>query len=196
MLVVVNKCVTLWQINASDMTNILKNYHEQKAHEVMLYILGKEGTMSYYKLMKVMFCAERRNLLRWGDPLTALHYAARQHGPVPVRIYDEIATAKRGDGVVVQGGLRMQGEFDIRAERPANMDYLSVSDVEAIDAAISELHGKGWNEIEKESHDAVYKRLCDTTMVYTREDIAETAGATEAQLARIRMNERMESVLA
>ena len=79
--------------------NILEN---QKIKEVILYILSQTGCTSYYNLMKIMFCAERRNLTMWGDPITNLEYYARKHGPVPLSVYYKI---KQNDSIIVHTDL-------------------------------------------------------------------------------------------
>ena len=58
------------------MTNckIIENYNLQKVKEVMLYILNEMGDIDYYKLMKTVFCADRNNLMLWGEPITNLVY--------------------------------------------------------------------------------------------------------------------------
>lgn len=35
-----------------------------------------------------MFCADRQNLLKWGDPITDFDYYAKKHGPMPAAVYD------------------------------------------------------------------------------------------------------------
>ena len=56
------------------MGNMFFEYNNQKIKEVVLYILSKAGDTGYFRLMKIMFCADRQNLLRWGDQITNLDY--------------------------------------------------------------------------------------------------------------------------
>ena len=44
--------------------SVYQQYQNQKVKEVMLYILSKTGDIGYFRLMKIMFCADRQNLLR------------------------------------------------------------------------------------------------------------------------------------
>ena len=78
------------------MSNIFQDYQAQKVKEVMLYILNKAGDTGYFRLMKTMFCADRQNLLKWGDQITELDYFARKHGPVPTSVHDGLLSVYQG----------------------------------------------------------------------------------------------------
>ena len=72
-------------------------------YEVVLYILEKTGNISYYQLMKILFCPERVNLVACGDQITDLKFQAGKHGPVPYELYSEITKAQNGNGSELNG---------------------------------------------------------------------------------------------
>ena len=179
------------------MNTILKNYESQKIKEVILYILSQTGIISYFNLMKIMFCAERRNLIRWGDPITKLQYYARKHGPVPLSVYYKIKQEKKGEPSDLSDIISMISEFDVRAKRDPDMKYLSVSDKESIDYAINELKGKDYKEIERYLHESVYDRVYATNRKhYTHIDMALTDGASEQILSMIKENDNIAKALS
>lgn len=188
------RCIFAAQI---DMNNILKNYENQKIKEVILYILSQKGVISYFELMKIMFCAERRNLIKWGDPVTSLQYYARKHGPVPLSVYYKIKQEKKGEASDLSDTLSMVDEFKVKANRLPNMDYISVSDKESIDYAIKELSGMDYKEIESYLHESVYERIYATYRKhYSHTDMALTDGASKQALSLINENDNIAKALS
>lgn len=179
------------------MSNILKKIEEQKVKEVILYILSQTGSTSYYNLMKIMFCAERWNLVKWGDPITNLQYYARKHGPVPLSVYNKIKKEKKGTSSDLSEILLMVGEFNVSPKREPDMEYLSITDKESIDHAINELKDMDYKQIEAYLHEDVYDRVYATNNKhYTHADMALTLGASEQTLSLIRENDNITSVLS
>ena len=163
--------------------NVLNTYQEQKFKEILLYILDKTGSISYYKLMKLMFCAERQNLILWGEQITNLKYEAREHGPVPVSLYKEICNQKNNGTSRISDIINLVGEYNVCALRKPNMDYISASDVESLDYAIEEIAKMDYKEIETYLHDAVYTRLNSLkNKMYSQRDIAESGNAPKEVL--------------
>lgn len=177
-------------------SKILENYNLQKVKEIMLYILNKVGDIDYYKLMKMLFCADRNNLLVWAEPITNLTYQAKEHGPVPQTVYKEITRSKSHHDGIYGGVMTFVDEYTIHAERKANIDYLSKTDMEAIDKAILYLKDKKWEDIEKELHDNVFERLFPRRKKYSLIDIAESGGADQKTFERINMNIQLNRMLA
>ncbi len=179
------------------MNGTLKRYENQKVTEAILYILNKTGVISYFMLMKILFCADRANLKRWGDPVTCLIYYAREHGPVPVSVYQAIKYPKPERDFDFSGSLERVGEYDVRALRKADENYLSTTDKESLDYGIKELQGKDYKEIEKYLHEEVYERLyASKNKRYSHIDIASTEEVSDVALAQIRENDIIAKMLS
>lgn len=147
--------------------------------------------------MKIMFCAERRNLIKWGDPITNLQYYARKHGPVPLSIYYKIKQEKKGERSDLSEILSMVGEFNVQSKREPDMDYLSTTDKESLDYAINELKGMDYKKIESYLHESVYDRVYATNRKhYTHVDMALTSGASKQAIAMIMENDNISSALS
>lgn len=174
------------------MSSIFQQYQSQKTKEVMLYILSKTGNIGYFRLMKTMFCADRQNLLKWGDPITNLDYYAKKHGPVPVAVHDGLLSVYQGKSSDFSDILTVKGNFMVNPTRESNLDYLSKTDLESIDKAIAELKGKNREQIEGYLHEEVYHRVLSTVgKQYSHVDIAMSAGATEQQIAKVRSEDQL-----
>jgi len=66
-------------------------FNEAKATQAAARLLTlRGGTMSYVKLIKLLYLADRDALIRWGRPITADRYVSMDNGPVLSRIYDLI----------------------------------------------------------------------------------------------------------
>ena len=177
-------------------SKILDDFYLQKVKEMILYILDKTGDIDYYKLMKILFCSDRNNLLVWAEPITNLVYTAKEHGPVPLSIYKMIVRSGSGQDNSLDDIITRLDEFIVHGKRKPNMDYISQTDVEAMDPAISYLKDKDYKDIEKELHEKVFFRLFPLKKAYSLTDIAETAGADKKTLQRIVSNEKLNRALA
>jgi len=66
-------------------------FNEAKATQAAARLLTlRGGSMSYVKLIKLLYLADREALIRWGRPITTDHYVSMDNGPVVCRIYDLI----------------------------------------------------------------------------------------------------------
>ncbi len=63
---------------------------KQKIIEVVLYILNKAGGMDYYHLFKILYFANQRSLVEWGQLMISDKFCALPHGPVPTELYNAI----------------------------------------------------------------------------------------------------------
>ena len=167
--------------------NMLLEYQNQKIKEVLLYVLSKTGDIGYFRLMKTIFCADRQNLMKWGDQVTSLEYFARKHGPVPSAIYSELLSIYHGNASTYSDIVSVKGNFLVHANRQPNLDYLSETDKESIDKAIAELDGKNRNQIEDYLHEKVYKQVfAKKSQHYSLEDIAKSGGASKKVIENIK----------
>ena len=87
-------------------------------------------------------------------------------------------------------------EFLIHGKRKPNMDYISQTDIEAMDPAIEYISAKEWSAIEDELHEKVFSRLFPMKKTYSLTDMAESAGADKKIIQRIIYNEKMNRALA
>ena len=66
-------------------------FNEAKATQAAAHILHlRGGSMSYVKLIKLLYLADREALIRWGRPITTDRYVSLDIGPVVNRVYELI----------------------------------------------------------------------------------------------------------
>lgn len=169
------------------MVDTVKNYNDQVIKEVLLYILSKTGVVDYYHLMKILYLAERQHLAKWGEKITTDDYYALPHGPVPTRIYDSLKAVKDGKGGFLADILSVdENTPNVSPLREPNMDYISKSEIEALDNAIAKNIVKSFQELEQMTHDEYYYKALENGRKMSIEDIARSGGASEEMIEFIR----------
>jgi uncharacterized phage-associated protein len=64
-------------------------FNEKKATQAAAYLLKRRGgTMSYMKLIKLLYLADRKALVRWGRPITTDRYLSMERGPALSHVLD------------------------------------------------------------------------------------------------------------
>src|SRR5260370_12146701 len=67
-------------------------FNERKATEAAAHLLKlRGGRMSYMKLIKLLYLADREALLRFGCPITTVRYVSIDRGPVLSRVLNLIS---------------------------------------------------------------------------------------------------------
>jgi len=138
--------------------SIKHRFDAEKAIEVLLYIAKRVPDM--YNALKVLYFADKEHLAKYGRLICGDSYVAMSHGPVPSGAYDLVKYA-RGDGfcpvdLPVNEAFAVQG-YTIIPHREANLDLLSESDLECLDAAIGRYGHLPFSRLRKLSHDAAFK---------------------------------------
>jgi uncharacterized phage-associated protein len=138
-----------------------------KAVEVLLY--AAEKSPNIYNALKVLYYADREHLTKYGRLICGDSYVAMSHGAVPSGAYDLIKYA-RGDGlcwssIPIEEAFTVQG-YNIVPHRRANLDLLSESDVECLDAAIAQYGHLSFRKLRAICHnDAAYKAADENDVI-------------------------------
>jgi uncharacterized phage-associated protein len=132
-------------------------FHEVKALNAVLYIANRLNRKDFHKIFKILYFSDREHLTEYGRSITGDIYIAMQDGPVPSSIYD-IFKSVRGDGFYKDNGQFSEhfsvSDWDlINPHHEADLDELSVSDIECIDNSLSLYGNLSWEEIKEKSHD-------------------------------------------
>lgn len=167
------------------------NFDRQVMKEALLYILEKEGKVRYYALMKTLYLAERDHLAQWGGRITQEVYHPLPYGPVPSGLYDAL---KCGGESFVSDIVRVDKTF-VTALRKPNMEYLSQSEVYALDRAIQYVRTHNFEEIKKATHDRFYEAARGERRAMTTEEIALSGGATPGMVAYINEQTKIDRAL-
>lgn len=152
---------------------------KQKIIEVVLYILNKAGGMDYYHLFKILYFANQRSLVEWGQLMISDKFCALPHGPVPTELYNAI----KGQRSVIPN---MKNDINVvdyylLPKRDSDTDYLSDYDGEVLDECISKYGKMSFTELERTSHTACWEKARSRKgnhVIYPG-DIARDGGASE-----------------
>jgi uncharacterized phage-associated protein len=126
------------------MSKIKFKFNKQKAIETILYLAQKRHFIDKMSLYKFLFFADEIHLNKYGRIICGGKYVAMPLGPVPSEIKDLIEKEKHTDFDIK--------DYWITPNREPNIDYLSKSDIEAINQAYGEYSQYEPKELSDISH--------------------------------------------
>lgn len=132
-----------------------QNFDPKKTLEVLLYIAQQSSDM--YNVLKVLYFADKDHLEKYGRLISGEDYVAMEKGPVPSGAYDIIKSV-RGDGYINVVGLDLDESFHMDGyilvpHRGPNLELLSESDIECLDAAIEKFGHMGFGKLMEICHE-------------------------------------------
>jgi uncharacterized phage-associated protein len=108
-------------------------FKREKAIEVILYIARRISDPTFHSISKIIYFGDKTSLERYGTLLLDDIYCAMQYGPVPSNTYDLMKDAKGSHKL----GFSVENKANVKPLRDANLEELSDSDIECLDAAIA-----------------------------------------------------------
>lgn len=165
-------------------------YQQKKLLEVVLYVLRKTEGIDYYRLFKILYFADRDHLATWGTPVIDDDFCALQWGPVPTRLYNLVKGKDISEPLLSKlFGQNIHSASEdatnvLLGKRDANKDYLSKSNIAALDSAIDQYACLTFNQLVKKSHDSAYNNAWKGTgrKLISPTDIAIAGGANQAMV--------------
>ena len=136
-------------------------FDSRKAVEVLLYIA--ERVRDTYHALKVLYFADKEHLARYGRLICGDTYIAMDHGPVPSGAYDLVKQARSAESLapLVNADCAFSVvNYYIVPKRQPDLDLLSDSDVECLDAAIERYGRLSFGELKEISHREPAFRQC------------------------------------
>jgi uncharacterized phage-associated protein len=131
-----------------------------KIQEALLYLMNRAPKQTQYDLVKALFLADRAHMNRHGRPVTFDNYVAMEHGPVPSLAYDAL---KPKFGYLKRFGEERPWVYQSKkdaeqvhlftAKRRPNMDYLSRTDIEALDRAQDIVSSLTFDQLRRLTHE-------------------------------------------
>ena len=161
-------------------------FNEEKAIAAVLYVVKKlDGQVDMYKLAKILYFADQKHLITYGRTILGDEYVPMEYGPVPSAIYNAVKMINNDNTdyklfsqqlhLSIKDGYRV-----ILSSTMPDMDELSCSDIECLDASIMENKALGFDELCKKSHKLAWSTAAEKGLPRIRiEDIAKEAGAND-----------------
>jgi uncharacterized phage-associated protein len=144
----------------ADSRMIRFNFNETKAVEAVVLIAQRWQGITPFFLAKVLFFADRNHLRDYGRPVTGDIYIAMADGPVPSHVYDIVkdnldffgAPEAILDAITIN---RNERYAQVYAKREPNFEFLSETDIAAIENAIGFCRNKSFGELSNITHQEV-----------------------------------------
>lgn len=189
---------------STETDNTMTNFDSQKLTELVLYILGKTGGVDFYHAFKILYFAEMKHLAKWGSGIVPDEFCALKYGPVPTRLYDAVKELNHPQMALAENlaeVVQLAGEDApniLLPKRQANLNFLSKSEIEALDKSIAENESLTFGQLIRKSHDAAWdeaNRRINGTNVISPISMAKVLNADEAILEYIEEQIQLEAAL-
>lgn len=171
-------------------------FDKQRIVEMVSYILNETGGADVYHIVKILYFAEQKHLVKWGAPLISDDFVKMDYGPVPTETYDALKVSAKGEFADLMRGSYKRAREDARGYllpiRTADMDYISASEKEALDASIKENAGLPFGQLKTKSHDSAYH--CGKRYI-PKVKIAEAGNADADTIGYIKDQEELRLLL-
>lgn len=163
-------------------------FNERKATQAAAHLLRlRGGPMSYLKLIKLLYLADREALLRWGRPISTDRYVAMDRGPVLSRVLG-LATDGEDPGApsIWSASITEPRNYEVELKGDAGEDELSEAEIQLLDQVFSK-HGKmsRW-ELVKLTH--TLPEWIDPrggAIAITYRDILKAGGKSDLEIAAV-----------
>lgn len=118
-------------------------FNQRKATQAAAFFLrARGGRMSYIKLIKLLYLADRAALLRFGRPVTTDRYVSMDKGPVVSRILDLAAEDPiPGQAHFWNEHISEPSNYEVSVKKDPGRDEISDAEIAILEAVFLE-HGQ------------------------------------------------------
>jgi uncharacterized phage-associated protein len=163
-------------------------FDEAKATQAAALFLALRGSpMSYMKLLKLLYMADRTALLRWGRPITMDRFVSMKHGPVLSTVYS-LLVDEPAQGSIWSEFISAPENYEVKLlKQDAPNDRLSAAEESLIRETFQSYGGyERWALVDY-LHKVLpeWKNPGDTSVPITLRDILGIEYQNEAEVAEI-----------
>jgi uncharacterized phage-associated protein len=164
------------------------SFNERKATEAAAYLLEAQGgpmrQMSYVKLIKLLYLADRKALLRWGCPITTDRYVSMDRGPVLSRVLNLITDP--GAPSIWSTVISQPERYEVRLNKQIEKEELSDAEIELLNEILDQYGNMSQWELVDITHDLPeWIDPQGSAIPITYRDILLNAGRTPAEVVVI-----------
>jgi uncharacterized phage-associated protein len=168
------------------------DFDKNAALNAVLYIVTKVPQPTFHKISKVLYFADRYHLEHYGRFICGDNYVAMKHGPVPSTLYNLLKAIRDKTTLAFdeetlaqyQNALEVQQNHYVSNKLEPNLDFLSDSDLEALNHSIKEYGHLSFTQLTDISHDDAYESSGFNDFIDV-EAIAKTLPNSETLLAHL-----------
>lgn len=168
--------------------NFRLSFNERKATQAAALLLRlRGGRMSYMKLVKLLYLADREALLRWGRPISTDRHVSMDRGPVLSRVL-ELATegGDPGEPSAWSASISAPGNYEVALKADAGDDELSEAEISLIGEVFAEHGAKSRWELVHFTH--TLPEWIDPrggAIPISHRDILKAGGRSELEIAAV-----------
>ena len=160
-------------------------FDEKAAVEAILYMASRSRKADFQRIAKLFYFADRAHLEKYGRFICGDEYVAMKHGPVPSRVYDMLKTVRDGYSYIhfpeAAQAFKVEANYHVTPLRPPDLEWLSDSDLECLDAAIAQYDGYDFSKLTQLSHDDAWCSADENDFI-SLEAIVQSIGNPEGLL--------------
>ena len=156
-------------------------FNPDKANNAMLYVCQQLGSVGKHELMKILYFADQKHLVRYGRFITGDRYIVMEYGSVPSKSYDIVKSNAQPHAL-----FNFIGKNKVTGNYLPNMDQFSESDLECLIESIEENKDLSFQALVEKSHKQAYDKAGLNNEIKS-EDIAIEGGANEEMLKYIKL---------
>lgn len=170
--------------------NRRKLFNKGVAINAILYIIQSFGRVDLHKICKILYYADQHHLAKYGRQITGDTYICMPFGPVPSNIED-IFKALRGESFFadqvqdLKDVIVFVNKYMVTSSMKPDMDELSESDIECLDAAIEKCRPLDFAQLTNMSHGLAWS-LSNNGEEISIDNILREAGEDEGYIDYIR----------
>lgn len=162
--------------------------------EIVLHILNKSGGTDAYHLFKILYFAEMSHISDWGVSFIPDEFKARTNGPVPELLYASICQQSKPttDFAKSLWGAIESAQEDAKSillpKRHADYDFISPSELEALDKSIDENINLSFEALRNKSHDHAWEKAYNShdSHIISALDMAQVCTVNEGMAEYIK----------
>jgi len=163
-------------------------FREAKTTQAARLLLSlRDGRMSYMKLIKLLYLADREALLRWGRPITFDTYVSMDRGPVLSHTFDLVTDGPRpGEESLWRACISPPDNYEVGLVGECGTDQLSEAEVGVLEEVFEEFGRRTRWELVDYAHTLPeWTDPHGSAVPITYRDILVAGGKTEAEAAEI-----------
>ena len=166
----------------------MMRFNERKATQAAAYLLKRRGgQMSYLKLIKLLYWADREALARWGRPVTTDRHVSMNHGPVLSHVLDLVSDGDApGDDVIWGAAVSAPANYEVQLKADPGDDELSEAEIAVLEEVWEALGHKGrWELVELAHQLPEWKDPQGSALPISYRDILAAQGIDDEEIEAI-----------
>ena len=176
-------------------------FNKEVSINAVMYILSAlGGRCGMHKICKILYFADQMHLSNYSRSITGADYIRMNYGPVPSQV-DDMFKAVRGDSFFsnteeaeeLEKYFTFYNRYTIVQKKQPDLDYLSETDKECLDAAIAMCKDKNFGELTEMSHGIAWQNTLQDRKMSVK-DILREAGDSEEYVEYIADKLRRENI--